>query len=79
VLQRDTEHEGVQLVVRAAAPWAPVVDHQFATRLRARVVQLFVFGHLLARQPPELVIAGSAFVDVWVEHVMPRARARDWR
>jgi hypothetical protein len=42
-------------------------------------VQLFVLGHLLARERPELVIAGQAFIDVWAKHVMPHALARDRR
>jgi hypothetical protein len=33
-------------------------------------------GDLLARDWPELVIAGRAFIDVWVEHVMPHALTR---
>jgi hypothetical protein len=40
-------------------------------------VQLFVLGHLLARERPDLVAAGRAFVDVWTEHVMPHALTRD--
>jgi hypothetical protein len=69
-----------QLVVRAAAPWSPWVDHSlFPAHARTRAVELFVLGHLLARERPELVIAGGAFVDVWAEHVMPHALARDGR
>jgi hypothetical protein len=41
------------------------------------MVNLFVLGHLLSRKQPELVIAGRAFIDVWTEHVMPHALARD--
>jgi hypothetical protein len=77
LLQRDSGHEGAQLVVRAAAPWSPVVNHSlFPARACARAVKLFALGHLLARERPELVIAGQAFIDVWVEHVMPHAVAR---
>jgi hypothetical protein len=37
LLQRDLEHEGAQLVVRAAAPWSPVVNHSlFPAPVRAR-------------------------------------------
>jgi hypothetical protein len=80
LLQRDSGHEGAQLVVRAAAPWSPVVNHSlFPPRARARAVKLFLLGHLLARERPELVIAGQAFVDVWTEHVMPHALTRDGR
>jgi hypothetical protein len=75
LLQSDSEHEGAQLVVRAAAPWSPVVNHSLLAR--ARAVRLFVLGHLLARERPELVIAGQAFIDVWAEHIMPHALARD--
>jgi ankyrin repeat protein len=78
LLQRDTEQEGAQLVVRAAAPWSPVVNHSlFPAVARARAVQLILLGHLLARERPELVIAGRAFMDAWAEHVMPHAVARD--
>jgi hypothetical protein len=78
LLQRDLEHEGAQLVVRAAAPWSPVVNHSpFPEQARARAVQLFVLGHLLASERAELVIAGRAFIDVWVEHVMPHMLMRD--
>jgi hypothetical protein len=62
LLHRDSEHEGAQLVVRAAAPWSAEVNHSlFPARARARAVKLFVLGHLLARERPELVIAGRAF------------------
>jgi ankyrin repeat protein len=78
LLQRDSGHEGAQLVVHAAAPWSPVVNHSlFPARARTRAMQLFVLGHLLARERPELVIAGRAFIDVWAEHVMPHALTRD--
>jgi hypothetical protein len=78
LLQRDSGHEGAQLVVCAAAPWSPVVNHSlFPARTQARAVELFVLGHLLARERPELVIAGRAFIDVWSEHAMPDALARD--
>jgi hypothetical protein len=78
VLQRDAEHKGAQLVVRAAAPWSPVVNHSlFPAVARARAVLLVVLDHLIARERPELVIAGRAFIDVWAEHVMPHAVARD--
>jgi hypothetical protein len=77
LLQRDSGLEGAQLVVRAAAPWSPEVNHSlFQARARARAVELLLLGHLLARERLELVIAGQAFIDVWVEHVMPRALAR---
>jgi hypothetical protein len=57
-----------------------VLNHSlFPAQARARAVILFVLGHLLARERPELVIAGRAFIDVWVEHVMPWALARDGR
>jgi hypothetical protein len=80
LLQRVSGHEGAQLVVRAAAPWSPVVNHGlFPPPARARAVELFVLGHLLAREQPELVIAGRAFIDVWAEHVMPHALTRDGR
>jgi hypothetical protein len=80
LLQLDSEHEGARLVVRAAAPWSPVVNHSlFPARARARAVELFVLGHLLARERPELVIAGRAFIDVWAAHVLPGALARDGR
>jgi hypothetical protein len=76
LLHRNSGHEGAQLIVRAAGPWSPSVNHNlFPTRARACAVQLFVLGHLLER--PELVIAGRAFIDVWAEHVMPHALARD--
>jgi hypothetical protein len=78
LLQRDSGHEGAQLVVRAAAPWSPELNHSlFPAWARARAVKLFVLGHLLARERPELVIAGRAFIDVWAEHVMPHALRRD--
>jgi hypothetical protein len=58
LLQRDLGHEGAQLVVRAAAPWSPVVNQgSFPARARERAVKLSVLGHLLARERPELVIA----------------------
>jgi hypothetical protein len=80
LLQRDSGHEGAQLVVRAAAPWSPVINHGLLPPLaRARAVKLFVLGHLLARERPELVIAGRAFIGVWAEHIMPHALARDGR
>jgi hypothetical protein len=80
LLQRDSGHEGAQLVMRAAAPWSPVVNHSlFPARARARAVKLFALGHLLARERPELVIAGRAFIDVWAEHIMPHALDRDGR
>jgi hypothetical protein len=80
LLQRVSGHEGAQLVVRAAAPWSPSVNHSlFPARARARAVKLFVLGHLLARERSELVIAGQAFIDVWAEHIMPHALARDGR
>jgi hypothetical protein len=78
LLQRDSEHEGAQLVVRAAAPWSPIVNYSlFPARARARAVKLFVLGHLLTRERPELVIAARAFIDFRAEHVMPHALARD--
>jgi ankyrin repeat protein len=78
LLQSDSGNEGAQLVVRAAAPWSPWVNHSlFPARARTRAVNLFVLGHLLARERPELVIAGQAFIDVWAEHVLPHALARD--
>jgi ankyrin repeat protein len=80
LLQRDSGHEGAELVVRAAAPWSPVVNHSlFPAPARARAVKLFVLGHLLSRERSELAIAGRALIDVWVEHVMPHALARDGR
>jgi hypothetical protein len=78
LLQRDSEHEGAQFVVRAALPWSPVVNHGlFPARARARAVKLFGLGHLLASERPELANAGRAFIDVWAEHVMPHALTRD--
>jgi hypothetical protein len=78
LLQRDSEHECPRLVVRAAAPWSPEVNHSlFPARARARAVELFLLCHLLSRERSELVIAGRAFIDVWTEHVMPHALARD--
>jgi ankyrin repeat protein len=80
LLRHDSGHEGAQLVVRAAAPWSPVVNHSlFPARARARAVKLFVLGHLFARERPELVIAGQAFIEVRVEHTMPHALGRDGR
>jgi hypothetical protein len=80
LLHRDSEHEGAQLDVRAAAPWSPMVNHSLSpARVRARAVKLFVLGYLLARERPELVIAEQAFIDVWVEHVMPCTLAREGR
>jgi hypothetical protein len=77
LLRRDPKHEGARLVVCAATPWSPMAHSQFPARTRACAVKLFVLGHLLARERPELVIAGRALIDVWAEHVMPHALARE--
>jgi hypothetical protein len=77
LLQHDSRHEGAQLVcapLRRGLPWSTTASPR---RGCARGVKLLVLGHLLARERPELIIAGRAFVDVWAEHVMPHALARD--
>jgi hypothetical protein len=57
-----------------------VVNHSlFPANAHTRAVQLFVLSNLLARERPELVISGRAFIDVWAEHVIPHALTRDGR
>jgi len=57
-----------ELVVSAdPLPWSEGTHELFPPRGRARAVELLLAGHLLAQR------YGTALLDVWLAHVMPRA------
>jgi hypothetical protein len=58
-------------------PWSDGTHALFPPRGRARAVELLLAGHLLARSyPGSSGKPGTALLDVWVAHVVPRALHR---
>jgi len=56
--------------------WSPATHALFPTAVRACAIELLLAGHLLARSYPGSNGQGTALLDVWVVHVMPRALHR---
>jgi len=56
--------------------WSPATHALFPAAARARAVELLLASHLLARSCQESSGQGTALLDVWVAHVMPRALHR---
>lgn len=65
----------VSIVLAAAQPWSPANHHCFPPRARARAVTLLMIGWLLSRSQ-RFDNAATAFLDVWIAHVMPHAISR---
>jgi hypothetical protein len=57
-------------------PWSEGTHALFPPRGRARAVELLLAGHLLARSGQSSDGQGTALLDVWAAHVMPRALHR---
>lgn len=65
-----------ELVVDAAAPWSIETHDLFPLESRTHAVDLFRAGLLLSSSLEATVGQERAFVDVWVEHVLPYAVTR---
>lgn len=74
-------HEScAEILALAAQPWSPANHHLFPARQRAAAVTCLHAGVLLSMHRPSCADGpplGRAFLDAWLEHVMPAAVQRD--
>jgi hypothetical protein len=74
LLQTCSTDARAELIVSAdPLPWSDGTHDLFPPRGRARAVELLLAGHLLARSYQGSSAHGTALLDVWAVHVMPRA------
>jgi hypothetical protein len=72
----DTDARAELIVSADPLPWSEGTHELFLPQGRARAVELLLADHLLARSSPGSRGHGTALVDVWAAHVMPRALHR---